>query len=75
MCNGSDANLSATPLTLTKEQAAAALNVPVDTLLNLTRTGQLRSIMVGKHMRWLLVDLHEYVQNQRSDEPCARKVG
>ena len=62
-------------LTLTKEQAAAALNVPPDTLLNLTRTGQLRSIMVGKHKRWLLDDLREYVENQRSDEPCARKAG
>lgn len=63
------------PLTLNKEQASAALNVPDDTLLNLTRTGQLRSIMVGKHRRWLLVDLCEYVENQRSDEPCARRAG
>ena len=63
------------PLTLDKQQAADALNVPVDTLLNLTRTGQLRSIMVGKHMRWLMVDLCEYVQNQRTNEPCARKAG
>ena len=62
-------------LTLTKEQAAAALNVPPDTLLNLTRTGQLRSIMVGKHKRWLLDDLREYVENQRSNEPCVRKAG
>ena len=63
------------PLTLTKEEASAALNVPVDTVLNLTRTDQLRSIMVGKHMRWLLDDLREYVENQRGDEPCARKAG
>ncbi|MCH8854260.1 MAG: helix-turn-helix domain-containing protein [Planctomycetes bacterium] len=63
------------PLTLDKQQASAALNVPDDTLLNLTRTGQLRSIMVGKHKRWLLVDLHEYVENQRSDEPCVRRAG
>ncbi len=63
------------PLTLTKEQAAAALNVPIDTLLNLTRTGQLWSIQIGKHKRWLMDDLREYVENQRSDEPCARKAG
>ncbi len=62
-------------LTLTKEQAAAALNVRADTVLHLTTTGQLRSIMVGKHKRWLMDDLREYVQNQRGDEPCARKVG
>ncbi len=63
------------PLTLTKEEAAGALNVPADTLLNLTRTGQLLSVKIGKHKRWLLDDLHEYVQNQRTNEPCARKVG
>ena len=70
-----ETSMTIVPLTLTKEEASAALNVPCDTLLNLTRTGQLRSIMVGKHMRWLLVDLREYVENQRSDEPCARKAG
>ncbi len=63
------------PLTLTKEEASAALNVPVDTLLNLTRTGQLRSVQIGKHRRWLMDDLREFVQNQRTDEPCARKAG
>ncbi len=63
------------PLTLTKEQAAAALNVRVDTVLNLTTTGQLRSVQIGKHKRWLMDDLREYVQNQRSEEPCARKTG
>ena len=63
------------PLTLTKEEASAALNVPVDTWLNLTRTGQVRCVQIGKHKRWLMVDLREYVENQRSDEPCARKAG
>lgn len=53
------------PLTLTKDEAAAALNVPPDTLLNLTRTGQLSAIMVGKHKRWLFEDLREYVERQR----------
>ena len=64
-----------TPLTLDKQQAADALNVPPDTLLNLTRTGQLRSIQVGKHKRWLLVDLRDYVENQRENEPCVRTAG
>ncbi len=63
------------PLTLTKEEASAALNVPVDTLLNLTRTVQLRCVQIGKPKRWLLDDLREYVENQRTDEPCARKTG
>ncbi len=70
-----DIETTIAPLTLTKEEAAAALNAPVDTLQNLTRTGQLRSVQIGKHKRWLLVDLREYVQNQRTNEPCARKAG
>ena len=63
------------PLTLTKEQAAAALNVSCDTLLNLSRTGQLRSIMVGKHKRWVMDDLREFVQKQRDEGTCARRAG
>lgn len=70
-----DAHLTSAPLTLTKEEAGAALNVPVDTVLNLTRTGQLRSILVGKHKRWVMDDLREYIQNQRSTEPCALRAG
>ena len=70
-----DVETTIAPLTLDKQQAAAALNVPPDTLLNLTRTGQLRCVQIGKHKRWLMVDLREYVQNQRSGEPCARKAG
>ena len=62
------------PLTLDKQQASAALNVPVDTLLNLTRTGQLRFIMVGKHKRWLLDDLRAFVAS-RSDDTCNSKAG
>ena len=63
------------PLTLDKEQAAAALNVPIDTLLNLTRTGQVQCVQIGKHKRWLLDDLREYVENQRENEPCTRAAG
>lgn len=63
------------PLTLDKQQAAAALNVPCDTLLNLTRTGQVRCVQIGKHKRWLLDDLRQYVADQRSNEACALKAG
>ena len=62
------------PLTLTKEEASAALNVPVDTVLNLTRTGQLASIEVGKHKRWLLEDLRVYVEAQKT-QACTRRAG
>ena len=63
------------PLTLTNEEAAAALNVPVDTLLNVSRNGELPSVMIGKHKRWLLDDLREYVAGQRDEGACARKAG
>ena len=59
------------PLTLDRDQAAAALNVPPATLANLTRTDKVRSIMVGKHKRWLLADLQAFVEDQRKNEPCA----
>lgn len=70
-----DVETTIAPLTLTKEEASTALNVPVDTLLNLTRTGQLRSIMVGKHRRWLLVDLREFVEKQRTESVGIRRAG
>lgn len=75
MCEGSVDIQPLTPLTLTKEEASAALNVPVDTVLNLTRTGQLASIVVGKHKRWLLDDLREYVEKQRTGPACLSNVG
>ena len=62
------------PLTLDKQQAAAALNVPCDTLLNLTRTGQVRCVQIGKHKRWLLDDLRAYVASQQT-EACTLRAG
>ena len=48
------------PLTLTKEQAAAVLNVRVDTVLHASRKGgTLPFVKIGKHRRWLLADLQE----------------
>lgn len=61
-------------LTLTKDQAAHALNVPEATVLNLARTGQLASVMVGKHKRWLWDDLRDYVQGQRESGACVQKA-
>ena len=64
------------PLTLDKQQAADALNVPPDTLLNLTRTGQLASIQVGKHRRWLIADLQAFIEAQRAEsQACTGQAG
>ena len=57
-----------TPLVLDAEQAAAALCVPVDTVKNLRRTGQLHSLKVGKHVRFCVDDLQEFVNKARKGE-------
>lgn len=76
MSKPTDNPMTALPveLTLNKAQASAVLGVPIDTLLNLTRTGQLASIMVGKHLRWTLDDLKAYVEAQRTEPACIGKV-
>ncbi len=61
-------------LTLTKNEAARALNVPVDTVLNQTRVGQLRSVRIGKHKRWLPADLQAYIEALPKDA-CTPKAG
>ena len=48
-------------LALTREQAAELLSVPADTVENQTRVGLLRSVQIGKHKRWLIEDLREYL--------------
>ena len=54
-------------LALTREQAAELLSVPADTVENQTREGGLRSVQIGKHKRWLLEDLREYLQRLRDN--------
>ena len=61
------------PLTYDKEESARLLGVPIGTVLNLTRTGQLRSIMVGRHRRWVLEDLWSFVEAMRTGPESARK--
>ena len=54
-------------LALTRDQAAVLLSVPPDTVENQTRVGLLRSVQIGKHKRWLLEDLCEYLQRLRDN--------
>ncbi len=61
-------------LSLTKNEAARALNVPVDTILNQTRVGQLRSVKIGKHKRWRPADLQAYIE-ALPNETCTPKAG
>ena len=61
-------------LSLTKDEAARALNVSVWTVENITRTGQLRSVKIGKHKRWLPADLQAYIKALPNDA-CTPKAG
>ena len=61
-------------LTLDKQQAATALNVPPGTLLYLTRIGKIGAVRIGRHKRWLLQDLRAYVDGQKK-QACVGQAG
>jgi len=49
------------PLVLRCEDVARLLQVPEDTVRNLHRTGQLRGVLVGRHLRWKPEDVRRFV--------------
>lgn len=49
-------------LVLTADEVASMLTVPVDTIKNLHRTGQLRGVLIGKHLRWRRSDVLAFVE-------------
>lgn len=51
------------PLVLTAAEAAAMLNVPPVTLVNLHRIGALRGVLVGRHLRWKPADVAAFVES------------
>ena len=51
----------APPLVLTAEQVAELLQVPIETIKNLHRTRQLAGVLVGKHLRFKLVSVEQFV--------------
>lgn len=55
-------------LVLTKEQVAQMLQVPVDTVGGLHRTGQLPGFMIGKHLRWTQQGVQEFVEKIQNGE-------
>lgn len=50
------------PLVMTKQQVAEALTVSEDTIENLHRVGQLRGVLIGKHLRWRPADVSAFVE-------------
>lgn len=51
------------PLVLDVNEVARLLTVPADTVRNLHRTGQCPGVLVGRHLRWRLADVEQYVNN------------
>lgn len=54
-----------TPL-MDAAQAAALLNVPPSTVMDLARRAVLPSIKVGRHRRFLRADLEAWLRDQRA---------
>ncbi len=48
-------------LILSKSEAAEHLKVPETTIDNLHRTGQLRGVLIGRHLRWKRADVETFV--------------
>ncbi len=55
------------PLLLTRDEVAATLQVPAETIDNLHRTGQLRAWKIGKHLRWRPADVRAFVEKLGDD--------
>lgn len=53
---------------LNKDETAAVLGVTPDTIENLHRTGQLRGVKVGKHLRWRPRDIVRFVDALENGE-------
>lgn len=49
-------------LVLTRDQVAGLLQVRSDTVTNLHRMGELRGVLIGRHLRWRLGDVENYVR-------------
>ena len=48
-------------LVLDSEETAAVLRVRESTVENLHRTGQLRGVIIGRHLRWRVQDVKRFV--------------
>ena len=61
----------AAPLMMTREEVAAVLQVPADTVTNLHRERKLRGVRIGKHLRWRPNDLRDFVERLQGDRERA----
>jgi excisionase family DNA binding protein len=60
-------NTGVTPrLLLTAQEAAKALSICERTLWTLTNTGSLKSVRIGRSVRYAIDDLQTYIQENRT---------
>ena len=67
VATGDRLHVIATPLLMTRDEVATALQVPADTVTHLHRDGQLCGVRIGKHLRWRPEDVHAFVQGLGDD--------
>lgn len=61
-----DQDSGLTPLLLTAREAAAMLSISPRTLWSLTQADEVRSVRIGRSVRYTFVDLKEFIA-RRSD--------
>ena len=61
----------ADPLVLNRESVAALLDVPLSTIDNLHRIGELQAFRIGKHNRWHVDDVRAFIERARKDRDGA----
>ena len=52
----------------TKAETGRVLRVSVDTVANLHRTGRLRGLLVGRHLRWRPQDVAAFVAGLSAED-------
>jgi len=62
-----DDNNHITQLAYTAARVAEMFGVPEATILNQNRVGRLRSVLVGKHRRFLPCDIEKYAKSLEAE--------
>ncbi len=63
------------PVAVSKEEAAAMLNVKIDTVYRMMRTDKLPYITVGRYQRIPLKDINDMIEAAREEARAIREGG
>ena len=67
--NGNNETPKVERLAWNADEIASMLSVPVGTVQNLKRTGQLRAVRVGRFDRYLIEDVRGYLEDLKENRP------